>query len=126
MNCALIILPVLEYSQFLLRLHEVKWDSVFCSRSASVSAGLRMEGQTPKMDVLLLLLCFLYVLPVWSIFDGICPRKGETSVNNFNVFLNFYCKLFCHEFVSLLRFQKIFLATAGFNFTFSFTFLLVD
>ncbi|PWA23812.1 hypothetical protein CCH79_00010999 [Gambusia affinis] len=34
-----------------------------------------MEGQTPKMDVLLLLLCFLYVLPVWSIFYGICPRK---------------------------------------------------
>ncbi|XP_007556192.1 interleukin-6 receptor subunit alpha isoform X1 [Poecilia formosa] len=27
------------------------------------------------MGVLLLLSCFLYVLPVWSIFDGICPRK---------------------------------------------------
>uniref|UniRef100_A0A3B5MZW0 Fibronectin type-III domain-containing protein n=1 Tax=Xiphophorus couchianus TaxID=32473 RepID=A0A3B5MZW0_9TELE len=72
------------------------------------------------MDALLLLMCFLCVLPVWSIFDGICPRNGETSVNNINVFLNFYCriKLFCHEFVSLLRFQKIFFATAGFNFTF--------
>ncbi|XP_032414815.1 interleukin-6 receptor subunit alpha [Xiphophorus hellerii] len=34
-----------------------------------------MGGPTPKMDALLLLMCFLYVLPVWSIFDGICPRK---------------------------------------------------
>ncbi|XP_054903591.1 interleukin-6 receptor subunit alpha [Poeciliopsis prolifica] len=27
------------------------------------------------MDVLLLLLCFSCVLPVWSIFDGLCPRE---------------------------------------------------
>uniref|UniRef100_A0A3B5MX82 Immunoglobulin domain-containing protein n=1 Tax=Xiphophorus couchianus TaxID=32473 RepID=A0A3B5MX82_9TELE len=27
------------------------------------------------MDALLLLMCFLCVLPVWSIFDGICPRN---------------------------------------------------
>uniref|UniRef100_A0A3Q2PWJ9 Interleukin-6 receptor subunit alpha n=1 Tax=Fundulus heteroclitus TaxID=8078 RepID=A0A3Q2PWJ9_FUNHE len=34
-----------------------------------------MRGPLPAMDVLLLLLCFLCVTQVCSIFDNVCPRK---------------------------------------------------
>ncbi|KAM4568467.1 uncharacterized protein V3H82_012648 [Fundulus diaphanus] len=38
-----------------------------------------MRGPLPVMGVLLLLLCFLCVTPVCSIFDNVCPRKDPPT-----------------------------------------------